>query len=236
LYLTLYVQDSLGYAPFPAGVRFLPLTVLAFVVAPFAGRLTVRIQARYLLGTGLLLITAGLLLMARTHPTSTWTVLLPGFVVAGAGIGMVNPVLASASISVVEPQRSGMASGANNTFRQVGIATGIAILGAVFQSQIVSHTSAVLKQSALGQAVLHRGGAQLTAAMSAGEVRQLAGHVPATARAALLHAYHVGFSTTLNHLTTIAAIIAFVASISAFVLIRQRDFVVPAGQGEGGHA
>ena len=236
LYLTLYVQDNLGYAPFPAGVRFLPLTVLAFVVAPFAGRLTVRIQARYLLGTGLLLITAGLLLMARTHPTSTWTVLLPGFVVAGAGIGMVNPVLASASISVVEPQRSGMASGANNTFRQVGIATGIAILGAVFQSQIVSHTSAVLKQSALGQAVLHRGGAQLTAAMSAGEVRQLAGHVPATARAALLHAYHVGFSTTLNHLTTIAAIIAFVASISAFVLIRQRDFVVPAGQGEGGHA
>ena len=236
LYLTLYVQDNLGYAPFPAGVRFLPLTVLAFVVAPFAGRLTVRIQARYLLGTGLLLITAGLLLMARTHPTSTWTVLLPGFVVVGAGIGMVNPVLASASISVVEPQRSGMASGANNTFRQVGIATGIAILGAVFQSQIVSHTSAVLKQSALGQAVLHRGGAQLTAAMSAGEVRQLAGHVPATARAALLHAYHVGFSTTLNHLTTIAAIIAFVASISAFVLIRQRDFVVPAGQGEGGHA
>jgi EmrB/QacA subfamily drug resistance transporter len=156
LYLTLYVQDSLGYAPFPAGVRFLPLTVLAFVVAPFAGRLTVRIHSRYLLGTGMLLITAGLLLMSRTHPNSTWTVLLPGFIVAGAGIGMVNPVLASASISVVEPQRSGMASGANNTFRQVGIATGIAILGAVFQSQIVSHTSTVLNQSAMGKAVLHR--------------------------------------------------------------------------------
>jgi MFS family permease len=230
------VQDNLGYAPFPAGVRFLPLTVLAFVVAPFAGRLTVRIHSRYLLGSGLLLITAGLLLMSRTHPTSTWTVLLPGFIVAGAGIGMVNPVLASASISVVEPQHSGMASGANNTFRQVGIATGIAILGAVFQSQIVSHTSAVLKQSALGRSVLHHGGAQLTAAMSAGEVRQLAGHVPATARAALLHAYHVGFSTTLNHLNTIGAIIAFVASISAFVLIRQRDFIVPQGGGESGHA
>ncbi len=50
LYLTLYIQDSLGFAPFPAGVRFLPLTVLAFVVAPFAGRLTVRIQSRFLLG------------------------------------------------------------------------------------------------------------------------------------------------------------------------------------------
>jgi MFS family permease len=215
-------------------VRFLPLTVLAFVVAPYAGRLTVRVHSRYLLGTGMLLITVGLLLMSRTHPTSTWTVLLPGFIVAGVGIGTVNPVLASASISVVEPQRSGMASGANNTFRQVGIATGIAILGAVFQSQIVSHTSAALRQSALGQSVLHHGGAQLTAAMSAGEVRQLAGHVPGTARATLLHAYHVGFSTTLNHLTFIGAIIAFVASVSAFVLVRQRDFVVPAGQGGGG--
>ena len=118
LYLTLYIQDNLGFAPFPAGVRFLPLTVLAFVVAPFAGRLTVRVQSRFLLALGMLLITGGLLLMARTQPDSTWTVLLPGFLLCGFGVGIVNPVLASASISVVEPQRSGMASGANNTFRQ----------------------------------------------------------------------------------------------------------------------
>jgi EmrB/QacA subfamily drug resistance transporter len=238
LYLTLYIQDNLGYGPFPAGVRFLPITILAFVVAPFAGRLTVRMQSRYLLGVGMLLVAGGLLLMATTHTDSTWTVLLPGFIVAGAGIGMVNPVLASASISVVQPQRSGMASGTNNTFRQVGIATGIAILGAVFQSQIVSHTSAVLNQSAAGRQVLHRGGAQLTAAMSSGEVRQAATQIPTpAARAALLHAYHVGFSTTLDHLSVIAAIVALVGSIGGFALVRQRDFVVPAGaQGGGGHA
>jgi hypothetical protein len=145
-------------------------------------------------------------------------------------------VLASVSISVVEPQHSGMASGANNTFRQVGIATGIAILGAIFQTQIVSHTTAVLAQSGVGRQVLHRGGAQLTAAMSAGEVRQVAAQIPGAARASLLHAYHIGFSATLNHLTTIAAVIALVGSIGGFVLIRQRDFVVPAGQGGGGHA
>jgi EmrB/QacA subfamily drug resistance transporter len=239
LYLTLYIQDSLGYGPFPAGVRFLPLTVLAFAVAPFAGRLTVRIHSRYLLGTGMLLIAVGLLLMARTHPDSTWTVLLPGFIVGGAGIGMVNPVLASTSISVVEPQRSGMASGANNTFRQVGIATGIAVLGAIFQSQIVSHTSAVLNQSAVGKEVLHKGGSQLAAAMAGGGVTQAAGQIPlASARSALLHAYHIGFSTTLNHITIIAAIIAFAGSLGGFLLVRQRDFVVPAGQAPagGGHA
>ena len=238
LYLTLYVQDDLGFGPFQAGLRFLPLTVLAFAVAPFAGRLTVRIPSRVLLGSGLLLITVGLLLMARTNPHSTWTVLLPGFIVAGAGIGMVNPVLASTSISVVEPQRSGMASGANNTFRQVGIATGIAVLGAVFQSQIVSHTSTVLNQSAAGREVLHQGGAQLTAAMAGGGVTQAAGQIPAgTARSALLHAYHIGFSTTLNHITIIAAVIAFVGSLAGFVLVRQRDFIVPAqAAAGGGHA
>jgi MFS family permease len=211
------------------------MTLLAFMVAPIAGRLTVRINSRYLLGIGMLLITGGLLLMATTHPNSTWTVLLPGFIVSGAGIGMVNPVLASGAISVVEPQHSGMASGTNNTFRQVGIATGIAILGAIFQSQIVSHTSAVLYQSAAGQLVLHKGGAQLTAAMSAGEVRQAAAAIPvASARDVLLHAYHIGFSSTLNHLMIIGAIVAFVGAVGGFALVRQRDFVVPAGQGGGG--
>jgi hypothetical protein len=128
-----------------------------------------------------------------------------------------------------------MASGANNTFRQVGIATGIAVLGAIFQSQIVSHTSALLNQTAVGHAVLHRGGSQLTAAMAAGQVHQVAAQIPLpAARAALLHAYRIGFSSTLNHLMIIAAVIAFVGSIAGFALVRQRDFVVPGGPGGGG--
>ena len=62
-----------------------------------------------------------------------WTVLLPGFLVAGLGIGLVNPALATAAIGVVESARAGMASGINSTFRQVGIATGIAVWGAIFE-------------------------------------------------------------------------------------------------------
>ncbi len=236
LYLTLYIQDSLGYGPLAAGLRFLPLTLLSFIVAPFAGRLTVRVKSRYLLGVGMLIITAGLLLMSRTHPDSSWTVLLPGFILCGIGVGTVNPVLASGAVSVVQPQHSGMASGANNTFRQVGIATGIAVLGAVFQSQIVSHTSAALVKTPGGAAVLHRGGSQLDAAMAAGEVRQVAQSIPlASAREALLSAYHVGFSATLNHLMDIGGIVAFVGAVAAFALVRQRDFVVPTGAPTAGH-
>ena len=241
LYLTLYIQDDLGYGPLQAGLRFLPITLLSFVVAPFAGRLTVRVKSRYLLGVGMLLVTGGLLFMGTTEADSAWTVLLPGFVLCGIGIGIVNPVLASGAISVVQPQRSGMASGANNTFRQVGIATGIAVLGAVFQTQIVHHTSAALAKTAYGEAVLRHGGAQLTAAMSAGEVNQVAHAIPVpAARTALLDAYHVGFSTTLNHLMDMGAVVALVGAVCAFALVRQRDFVIPTGAGgapgAGAHA
>ncbi len=233
LYLTLYIQDDLGYGPFAAGVRFLPLTLLIFVVAFFAGRLTVRIQSRVLFGVGMLFVTGGLLLMGTTEPTSTWTVLLPGFVACGIGIGIVNPVLASGAVSVVQPQHSGMASGANNTFRQVGIATGIAVLGAVFQSQIVTHTSAALVRSDGGAAVLRQGGTSLRSAMSAGEVRQVAGSLPSSARQTLMDAYHIGFSTTLNHLMWLGAVVAFVGGVAGVVLVRQRDFVVPTGAAAG---
>jgi hypothetical protein len=97
----------------------------------------------------------------------------------------------------------------------------------------------VLNQSAVGKEVLHKGGSELAAAMAGGGVTQAAGQIPlASARSALLHAYHIGFSTTLNHITIIAAIIAFAGSLGGFLLVRQRDFVVPAGQAPagGGHA
>ncbi len=228
LYLTLYIQDDLGYGPLAAGVRFLPITVLSFIVAPIAGKLTVRVPSRYLLGGGMLLITGGLLLMATTKASSGWTVLLPGFIVTGIGIGTTNPVLASAAISVVPPERSGMASGINNTFRQVGIATGIAGLGTVFQSQITSRTLAALAGTPAGREVAAHGG-QLQGALAGGGVRQVLAHVPSpAARQALMQAYRVAFSATLDHVLVIGAVVAFVGSVGAFALVRQRDFV-PSG-------
>jgi EmrB/QacA subfamily drug resistance transporter len=225
LYFTLYIQDDLGYGALAAGVRFLPLTALAFIVAPIAGKLTVRVHARYMLGVGLLFIAAGLFAMGFTHANSGWTVLLPGFILAGIGIGTVNPVLASSAISVVPPERSGMASGANSTFRQVGIATGIAGLGSVFQSQLSKKTIDALRATHEGAAIASRGGAQLRAAVLGGDVRQVAARMPASARTIVLHAYRSGFSSSLNVIVLIAAIIALAGSLGSFVLVRQRDFV-----------
>ena len=150
LYLTLYIQDVLGYGALQAGLRFLPITLLSFLVAPIAGRLSVRMPVRLLLGGGLLLVGGGLLAMTAIDATSGWTVLIPGFALAGVGIGMVNPPLASTAIGVVHYSRSGMASGINSTFRQVGIATGIAALGAIFEHEVAS--AATTRLAARGQA------------------------------------------------------------------------------------
>ena len=226
LYLTLYIQNVLGYGPLQAGLRFLPITLLSFFVAPIAGRLTVRVPVRMLLGTGLLLISAGLLSMTAVSATSGWTALIPGFVLAGAGIGLVNPPLASAAIGVVPVERSGMASGINSTFRQVGIATGIAGLGAVFQHSVTQHTTQALARSGHGGEMAAATHGHLATLLQSGEIARVAGTVPRVTFNALISAYHVGFTDALTVILIIAAMIALTGSVLAFALVRSRDFVI----------
>lgn len=226
LYLTLFMQTVLGYSPFQAGLRFLPLTVLAFFTAPIAGKLTVRVQARLMMGLGLFLVSLSCELMSHVEATSSWLVLLPGFLVAGIGIGITNPVLASASVSVVPPERSGMSTGAASTFRQVGIATGIAGLGAVFVHQIKPAVTASLQSTPVGQAILAHGGNHLGSALANGGVRQAVAAIGSpVGRHTVLTAYQVGFTSTFDHLMGIAAVVAFVGAVGCLILVRQSDFV-----------
>ena len=138
-----------------------------------------------------------LLLMHGVTSHSGWTTLLPGFIVGGIGIGLVNPPLASTAVSVVEPRRAGMASGINNTFRQVGIATGIAGLGAIFQSRIQSKLHGVGSAKAVASGAVHQGGELARAAFVSG----------------------------LNEILLVAAFVAFAGAVLALVLVRDRDFV-----------
>ena len=132
LFPAVYLQDGLGYSAAGTGARLLPLTLVLFTVAPICGRLTGRVPLRLPLVTGLALIAAGLLLMRGLTEAGDWTHLLPGFVVGGAAIGVISPALAAAMVGVLPGEQVGLASGINNTFRQLGIAVGIAVLGAVF--------------------------------------------------------------------------------------------------------
>ena len=111
LYLTIYLQGVLAYEPLQAGLRFLPLSVTSFVVAPIAARLGERIPARVILGSGLATVGVGLMLMRGVGPGSDWTALLAGLIVAGIGIGITNPGIGSTAIAVVPVAKSGMGFG-----------------------------------------------------------------------------------------------------------------------------
>jgi predicted MFS family arabinose efflux permease len=215
LYITLYMQDVLGYSPLETGVRFLPLTLVSFFVAPVAGRLSARIPVRVLLGVGLALVGTGLILQHGITLADTWTTLLVGFVLQGIGIGMVNPGIASTAIGVVAPARAGMASGVNNTFRQVGIATGVAALGAVFQSQISSKLSELAPQAPPG----------FSDAVSSGAAQAAIASAPAGSRAQLTTAANQAFISGFNEILLIGAIVAIAGAVLGFALVRSSDFV-----------
>jgi EmrB/QacA subfamily drug resistance transporter len=222
LYLTIYMQGVLDYSPLEAGLRFLPLTVLGFIVAPISGALSNRIPIRVLLGVGLATVGVGLLLMHGVSPDSGWTTLLGGFLVAGIGIGITNPGIGQAAIAVVPVEKSGMGSGINTTFRQVGIATGVAGLGAVFQSSVNSKISELLPRapSGLGE-IIASGGSRAAGAVA-----------PARIKPEVVHASNVAFVGAFNEIILIAAILSFVGAALGFALVRSRDFVQQAGPEE----
>jgi EmrB/QacA subfamily drug resistance transporter len=139
LYFTLYLQEVLDYSALQTGLRLAIITGATLFTAIPAGRLSSRIPVRWLIGPGLLMVGAGLLLMRGLDASSDWTHLIPGFLIAGLGSGLVNPPLASTAVGVVEPRFAGMASGINSTFRQVGIATSVAALGTI----LATHTNGV---------------------------------------------------------------------------------------------
>ncbi len=220
LYLVLYFQDILGFSALGTGVRVMVLSGAILVTATIAGRLSSKVPVRLLIGPGLILIGVGLLLMRGLNAGSGWTHLIPGMIVGGLGVGLVNPPLASTAVGVVAPQRAGMASGINSTFRQVGIATGIALLGTLFASQV---KSAVQSRVAAVPGLAHQG-PQIATAVQSGKVGTLIQALPAQARQTVATITRTAFTTGLNQILLVAAVIAFAAGVVSLAAIRGKDF------------
>jgi EmrB/QacA subfamily drug resistance transporter len=220
LYLVLYFQDILGYSALGTGVRVMVLSGGILVTATLSGRLSSKVPVRLLIGPGLIIIGVGLLLMRDLTATSTWTHLVPGMLVGGIGVGLVNPPLASTAVGVVQPQQAGMASGINSTFRQVGIATGIALLGTLFSSEVKSE---VVRQVAAQPSLAHQG-VKIATAVQSGEVSVLIAKLPASARHAVEVVTKTAFTTGLNRILLVAAIIALASGVLSLALIRGKDF------------
>jgi EmrB/QacA subfamily drug resistance transporter len=203
-YLSIYFQDVLGNSPLGAGLRFLPLTVFVFIVPLTTRKLAPDASLRWLLSGGLVLVAAALLLMHGLTPSSKWTALLPGLIVAGIGIGLANPAIAAAALRAVDPSRTGMASGINNACRLTGVAVGVAALGAVLEDRI--STSLV---SSLGPR-----GESLASAVAA------TGNRVASSDPSLAHPATVAYVSGLNTTLLVSCAIVAVGALAAGLLMR----------------
>jgi EmrB/QacA subfamily drug resistance transporter len=220
LYLTLYLQNYLGLSPFQAGLRYLPITVVSFFAAPIAGALLSRVHARLMLSVGLAGVGLGLLLMSGIDAGSDWTTLLGGFLVAGAAVGLINPVVADVAVSVVPKERSGMAAGINDTFRQVGVAVGIAVWGAIFVGRGADKVAELTAGTPAASGGRPR---ELVEAASSGNLDQALQAVPPSARHTVADAAREGFLSGLNDVLTLGALVSFAGAVLALWLVRERD-------------
>lgn len=133
--LAQYLQIVDGYTPLQAGIRTLPWTAAPMIVAPIAGLLAPRVGVRVLLGSGLTLQALGLAWLALEVGGSTpYTDLVPGFIMAGVGMGLTFAPSATAVLADMSPDDHATASSTNSTIREIGVALGVAVLVAVFRA------------------------------------------------------------------------------------------------------
>ncbi len=134
-FMSLYVQQILGYSPVQAGAIFLPMTLLIMIVAPLAGKASDAVGSRWLMAGGLALLGVSLLIFSRLGTGSGFWDMLPGLLVGGVGMATVMTPMTAAAMGSVPVDKAGVSSAVLNTFRQVGGALGIATMGAILTSR-----------------------------------------------------------------------------------------------------
>jgi EmrB/QacA subfamily drug resistance transporter len=151
--MTLFLQGALGMSPLEAGLTMMPMSLMLMFVAPLSGRLSDRVGARWILTTGLTLVSVGIVLITSNVSTTTnWRALLPALLITGTGMGMTFAPMTAAAMSRVPPRISGSASGILNTSRNVGQLLGIAVLGSILQSRLGLHAGAEFRSLPIGDA------------------------------------------------------------------------------------
>jgi EmrB/QacA subfamily drug resistance transporter len=220
-YLGLYLVNTLDYSPFQAGLRFLPLTVAAFVAAPVVARLANRVAPRVTVGGSLALAAIGMWLAAGLDGNSRWTALLAGFLVAGLGLGASSAAMSEATLSAVDPSRAGMATGTVNTMRQTGVAAGVAVFGAIFQHRAAEEMTRQLAGTAVPRGQAHA----IAEAVGSGAGVRVADTAPEAARSALAAAARAATAVGINDILLGGALVAGIAAVIAFLVIRPQPAV-----------
>jgi EmrB/QacA subfamily drug resistance transporter len=200
-YESLWLQSVLGLSPIGAGLVVLPCSLAAFVVSGSIGRVLHTASPRLLVGAGLLVVAAGALAQGVIRAGSGWAVVIPGLALVGTGAGLAMAPLSATAMAAVPGRRAGMAGGAVSTFRQLGYAFGIAVLGEVFRGGLTRVA-----------------GPGLAGPLGGGE----AGAVMARS-GGLAHLVRQAFADSLDQTFAVAGLLGLVAAALVFAFVRPRS-------------
>jgi EmrB/QacA subfamily drug resistance transporter len=166
-FVSLYMQNILGFSPVEAGAAFLPLTVVIILLAPVAGKASDRLGSRWLMTGGMVLVAAQLLYFSQLDESSTFWTLLPGLLVGGAGMGLTMTPSTAAATRALPVDKAGVGSAVLNAFRQVGGSIGIALMGAIMAHETVGRQTTAAFLAGFERALLVAAGIALVGSLVA---------------------------------------------------------------------
>ena len=135
VFFPIYMQTFRGWSPIQAGAALLPWTVMVVIFAPIAGKLSDRVGSRWLMAGGMTVVAICCLLLSTVTLHSSFWHMLPAFILGGLGMSFVMTPMSAAAMGAAPVDKAGVASGVLNTFRQVGVALGIGIMGAIISNR-----------------------------------------------------------------------------------------------------
>src|SRR6476661_2918364 len=139
VFFPIYMQTFRGWSPIQSGAALLPWTILIVIFAPIAGKLSDRVGSRWLMAGGMSVVAICCLLLSTVTLTSSFWHMLPAFILGGLGMSFVMTPMSAAAMGAAPVAKAGVASGVLNTFRQVGVALGIGIMGAIVADRAAAH-------------------------------------------------------------------------------------------------
>jgi EmrB/QacA subfamily drug resistance transporter len=139
VFFPIYMQTFRGWSPIQAGAALLPWTLMIVIFAPIAGKLSDRVGSRWLMAGGMSVVAVCCLMLSTVNLTSSFWHMFPAFILGGLGMSFVMTPMSAAAMGAVSVDKAGVASGVLNTFRQVGVALGIGIMGAIITNRAASH-------------------------------------------------------------------------------------------------